>query len=111
MIKDIAKKMNLSENDVYDIIHHYFKFMKQQMSHGSVPIIRLPFGSFILKKARLDGYIRFLVKEYKANPQEYTENRKQALHQYWVLKRKYDRYLMQKRKQYNPNGKVIDRSE
>lgn len=100
----IAKKTNLSEDEVRAIVNQYFTETRKAISYGDRPIIRLPnFGSFIVKARRLNAYIKWRSGYFRENREMYDQKNKDKLSSLWTLRDKWIVYKRQKRKQYNPN--------
>lgn len=104
MIKKISNKLNIPEEQVKEVVNHFFGEVKKHVQTGDRPIVRLPFGSFIIRDRRLDYYIMNRVRFFKENRDKYTENNKEKLSKLLIIRNKWKNYIAQKRKQYKPNN-------
>lgn len=104
MIQEIAKRTKTQENEVRDVISHFFKETKNAISYGDRPIVRTPFGSFIVRGRALEYYLMNRIKFYRENKDAKNERNKEKLLKLLRIRRKWKKYLISKRKQYKPNG-------
>jgi hypothetical protein len=101
MIKEISKKLNISEQEVKDVISHFFTNTKKSIAQGDRPIIRVPFGSFLVKPRRLNHYILNRVVYFKKNRDMFSDKNKEKLSKLLKIRNTWMTYKTQKQKQYN----------
>lgn len=89
MIQEISKKTGIPEKEVKEVINHFFTACKQSIKEGDRPIIRTPFGSWVLKLGPAYHYVMNRIRFYKENRDKYTEKNKEKLSKMILLTRKF----------------------
>lgn len=88
LYEEISKETGLPVPLIRHIVQHQFSFVRKTMQNGLLDNILLHnFGSFKVKKGRIDFLIRSLIKKIRKGTMDYTKGT-QEIKKLWEIRKK-----------------------
>jgi hypothetical protein len=88
LYEEISKETGLPVLLIRHIVQHQFSFVRKTMQNGLLDNILLHnFGSFKVKKGRIDFLIRSLIKKIRKGTMDYTKGT-QEIKKLWEIRKK-----------------------